>query len=478
MAAAEAYESRITMTGLIAIARNAFVETVRQGVYAVLIFLTLAVLVLDVPLSSWTMGQEQAQYKKTDQQLLVNLGLSTLLLSGLFVSAFGAAGVVSREIRDRTILTVVSKPLSRALVVAGKFLGVAAAVAVAYWLCSVAFLMTVRHGVVSSVTDPYDFPVIVLGCSSLAAAILAAVFCNYFLGWHFVASAVGFAGILMTAAMATIAWVGKGWEIVPFGQGIPAALPAAMLLMLFSNLVFAAVAVAASTRLRAGATLLACIGFFLIGIWGYDFFDPLGSASPAAGAVRQAWPELKFFYALEALVQEKSISASYVALAGAYALCLIVAILSVGMAMFQRRELEDVSSGSPLGVSILAVLGRTASVVGAVAAAVVLLRLESAASVLGGLAWLVGAVVGWVFWGRFARGAKWAYCLLGTCAVAAVGLSVARLAGAGLPAAVGQTATVAAGVAAVLVLLILSLAKTRYHFGLVRKQTKPRRAAV
>lgn len=466
------------MRGLLAITRNAFVETTRQGVYGVLIFLTFAVLVLDVPLSSWTMGEETAQYKKTDQQLLVNLGLSTLLLSGLFISAFGAAGVVSREIQDRTILTVVSKPLPRAVVVGGKFLGVAAAVMLAYWLCSVALLMTVRHGVVPAVTDPYDFPVIVLGCSALAAAILAAVFCNYFLGWHFVSSAVGFAAVLMSLAMAVIAFIGKEWSIVPFGQDIPASLPAAMLLMLFSNLVFAAVAVAASTRLGQGTTLLACIGFFLLGIWGYEFFDPLGSASPAAEAVRQAWPELKFFYALEALIQGKPISASYVALAGAYAACLIVAALAVGAALFQTRELENTSSGAPLGVSILAVLGRTASVAAGVVGAVIVLRLGSVAGVLRGLAWLAGAVAGWVFWGRFGRGAKWAYWLLAACAAGVLGLSVSHLAGATLPAALGKSAPVAGGVGAALSLLILSLRKTRYHFGLVRKPRKPRRLAV
>ena len=107
------------MTGLLAIARNAFVEMVRQPIYGVLIFLTFVVLVLDLPLSSWTMGDELAQYQRTDQKMLVNMGLSTLLLSGLFVSAFGAAGVVSREIRDRTILTVVAKPVPRAVVVLG-----------------------------------------------------------------------------------------------------------------------------------------------------------------------------------------------------------------------------------------------------------------------------------------------------------------------------------------------------------------------
>ena len=76
------------MTQLLAIARNAFVEAVRQPVFGVIILLTLAFLVLIVPLSSWTMGGVVAAYKETDQQLLVNLAMSTLLISGLITSSF------------------------------------------------------------------------------------------------------------------------------------------------------------------------------------------------------------------------------------------------------------------------------------------------------------------------------------------------------------------------------------------------------
>ncbi len=184
------------MMQLLAIARNAFLEMVRQPIFGAMILVTFAVLIADVPLSSWTMGGETAQYKKTDHQLLVNLGMSTLLISGLLVAAFGASGVVSREIRDRTILTVVSKPLSRATVVIGKYVGVAAAGTLAFGVCTAGFLLTVRHGVLPSVSDPVDWPVIVLGLGALATALLAAMFCNWSFRWHFVSSFVMFSAVL------------------------------------------------------------------------------------------------------------------------------------------------------------------------------------------------------------------------------------------------------------------------------------------
>ena len=206
---------------LIAIARNTFIEAIRQPVYGVLLLITFVILVLDLPLSNWTMGRGLAEYHETDQQFMINLGLSTLLVSGLFISAFTASGVISREIEDKTILTVLSKPVARPIIILGKFVGVAAGMIVAYYLSSLVFLMTVRHRVMPTAADPFDWPVIVLGGSAFVLSILLAVFCNYFFNWHFIPSAVGFLVVLLSLAMGVITFVGKGWKAVPPGYDVP-----------------------------------------------------------------------------------------------------------------------------------------------------------------------------------------------------------------------------------------------------------------
>jgi len=458
------------MIRLLAIARNAFVETVRQPIFAVLIFLTLVVLVLDVPLSSWTMGAGKAEYKRTDQQMMVNLGLSTLLLSGLLVSAFSAAGVLSREIEDRTVLTVVSKPVPRAVLVLGKYVGVAGALALAYYLCALVFVMTVRHGVMPTAADKHDFPVIVLGCSAVAAAVLAALFCNYFLGWNFVSSVVTLATILLTAAMGVIAMVGKGWRIVPFGQDIPNSLIMGLLVGLLCVLVFAAVAIAASTRLGWFMTLMVCLAFFVAGSISPFLFQSWAGANPLARAAYKAWPNFSFFYTLDALTQQRQIPIGYVGLTAVYAVCQIVAILAVGVALFQTRELESTAGGAPMGVSILAGVGRAAGALAAFAGAVVVSNFQDALSILAGLGAVAAGAVLWLFWGCFGRGAKWSYYLsLAAAAAIAIG-STAVLVWPGRAAA-WQSHLAAAGAAlaaGAVVLAILLLPVTRHHFDLVR----------
>ena len=119
------------MMRLFAIARNAFVETVRQPIYTVLVLVTFGLLVAELPLSHWSMGRGAAEYRQTDQLNMIVWGLSTLLGAGLLIASFSAASVLSREIEEKTILTVLSKPVPRPMVVVGKYLGVAAALTAA-----------------------------------------------------------------------------------------------------------------------------------------------------------------------------------------------------------------------------------------------------------------------------------------------------------------------------------------------------------
>jgi len=118
------------------IVTNSFTETIRQPIYGILLLVTIGMLVFNVAISGYTMDD--------DNKLLKDLGLSTLLLSGLFLAAFSSAGILSREIENKTVLTVISKPVSRPLFLSAKFTGLAGALGLAFYLTGIAFLLCMR----------------------------------------------------------------------------------------------------------------------------------------------------------------------------------------------------------------------------------------------------------------------------------------------------------------------------------------------
>ena len=175
------------------IAANTFLETIRQPIYGVVLFAAALLMILNVGLAGFTL--------EDDDKLLLDLGLSTLLLSGLFLSVFCATGVLTREIENKTVLTLVSKPVSRPTMIAGKYAGLLAALGLAFYLCFLVFLMTMRHAVLQRSTDPWDMPVIVFGFGGLALALGIAAFGNYFYNLEFSSTALALAVPLLTVAV-------------------------------------------------------------------------------------------------------------------------------------------------------------------------------------------------------------------------------------------------------------------------------------
>ena len=69
---------------LFSIAKNTFIETIRQPVYAVIVAAAVFLFFMSPSLTMYTM--------EDDNKLLRELGLSTLFIAGLFIATFSACG--------------------------------------------------------------------------------------------------------------------------------------------------------------------------------------------------------------------------------------------------------------------------------------------------------------------------------------------------------------------------------------------------
>lgn len=98
-----------------AIARNAFREAVRDRVLYNLVLFVLLLTLVAIFIGELSGGQER--------KIIVDLGLSTMLLFGVFISIFVGVGLVYKEIERRTIYAIFSKPVSRGEFLIGKYLG-------------------------------------------------------------------------------------------------------------------------------------------------------------------------------------------------------------------------------------------------------------------------------------------------------------------------------------------------------------------
>ena len=314
------------------IAGNTFLETIRQPIYGVILLVTALAFILNIGLAGFTL--------EDDDKLLLDLGLSTLLLAGLFLSAFSAAGVLSREIDNKTVLTVISKPISRPVFIAGKYAGLMGALAVAMWLCFLMFLLTQRHAVLQMSSDPWDMPVIVFGFGAVAASLGIAAFCNYYYGTEFSSTAVGLAVLLLTLAVFLAAFWGRTWERqeVYGAEMLKINLFFAGVLVLMAVMVLAAVALAASTRLGQVMTLLVCVLVTMLGMVSDYTLGQHVESSTTANVLYHIVPNLGLYWVIDAVTAFIPVPAPYVGMAAGYTALLVTAALMIGVALFQRRE--------------------------------------------------------------------------------------------------------------------------------------------
>ncbi len=459
------------MMKLWAISTNAFLQTIRQPIYSILLLVAFAALVLTVPLTGYSMDTDVAE---GDVKLLVDFGLSTVMLAGLAIAAFSAASVLTQEIEQKTVLTVVTKPIPRPLILAGKFLGVAAAVTIAVYLMSVVFLLTVRHGVVSTASTPIDWVVIILGVGAMTLTLGSAVFCNYFFGWQATSAAVAAGMILLTVAGAAVGFLDHQWQPIPFGEGVNSQIVVVLVLIWMAVMILTALAISVSTRLSQMATLGVCGGVYVLGVVSEALFRPLADENVLARLAYWASPNIAYFLNLDALTMNQTLTGRYVALAAGYAAAYSLALLALGVALFQTREMDHRTSGSsaPTLVNLYAWCVRIA----AMAALLVGLSILTRAALRDGL--IVGAAVTaagpvlWLFSRALGRGRGWALILLWLVGLAQFVSSVVYL----LilhPEAVNPLARIAiVGGSGLQVLYIVAMSvrrSTRDHFGWLRR---------
>ena len=325
------------MPPIFSIARNAFLEAIRQPIFIVLVLVGLLAMVCNVNLAAFTMGE--------DEKLLVDLGLSTLFLVGLLLAAFTASSVLSKEIENKTVLTVVSKPVTRAAVIIGKFLGVAAALGVGYYVLTLAFLMAVRHkpqmGMGSG--EIYDGPVLTFSLLFGLLALLTAGLLNYLYRRPFPSTLTACLAVLLTVAVGICSCLARDWWLQSPLTDFNPQLFYAVGMVFLAILVLSAAAIAASTRVNQVITLLICCGLFLLGLVS-EFFLGRSLADDASLLTRLlapfylAVPNLQVFWAADALAQGHAITPEYFASVAAYAAVLITALLSLAILLFQRRD--------------------------------------------------------------------------------------------------------------------------------------------
>jgi ABC-type transport system involved in multi-copper enzyme maturation permease subunit len=119
---------------ILVIARNTLTEAVRQKVLSVLLLFGI-VMICTSSFFSQVVIDQQIKFVK-------DFGCGAIGLIGLFIAILSTAQLLPQELHNRTIYTILAKPVRRAEFLFGKFLGVVLLLALSVLLMALAFAAT------------------------------------------------------------------------------------------------------------------------------------------------------------------------------------------------------------------------------------------------------------------------------------------------------------------------------------------------
>jgi len=145
---------------IITIGRNTLTEAVRQKVLNVLLIFSLVLVASSVLVSQLaTPGLDSSGLFDAQIKFVKDFGCGAIGLFGFCIALLSTAQLIPQELHNRTIYTILAKPVRRSEFLLGKFFGVVLLLALCVALMSLAFAATLywqeTQGIQTAQTD-YD----------------------------------------------------------------------------------------------------------------------------------------------------------------------------------------------------------------------------------------------------------------------------------------------------------------------------------
>lgn len=312
-----------------AIARLTTLEAIRRPVFLLVALTVLAAIVLLPLLLNYTLGDSA--------RIIRDSALALFFVGGLLLAVTAASDTLARELRRGTAAIILAKPVARPLFFLAKAIGIWMALLLFALAALAATLLAVRAGASELRLDR----------AAAWPAVLAIVLAPAVAGaWNhrtrrpftsaafFLLLAFLLLGIVAAAAFPT------PLDHLDFPHNFEWPLLVVGLLLYFALCMAAALATALATRLAAMPVLLLTAGVFLLGLMTDYVLGPHLAGSWTARAAYALLPNLQAFWLLDALDTARTIPRAYLAGAAAYAAAWSAAVLALGAAAFQRREIS------------------------------------------------------------------------------------------------------------------------------------------
>ena len=313
---------------------NACRECLREPVYYLMLVAALIMIGL-FPYFSMFVFRQQIR-------LVCDSSMATTMLFGLFAAVLCSARTISREMKNGTVLLLMSKPVSRFAFVISKICGILISLTIFVFICNAASWLSILIAV-----DQFRLsqPLVCLYFGSICVAALYGGIRNFLSQRSFSSNAIA-AMTLLFPVIAVIAHIVRmkslsAYELTDKETFMAAdILIPALCMLFFSVWIMGVISSALATRMEIVGNLMVCLILFLIGmVLHYFAAQMFGTDSMGALLCTSLVPNWQLFWMADVLSNRVHIPASYFIWTAVYSVLYCSAWIGWTFFLFQDSEL-------------------------------------------------------------------------------------------------------------------------------------------
>ena len=322
------------MSTIFRLSMNACRECLREPVFYLMLLAALIMIGL-FPYFSMFVFRQQIR-------LVCDSSMATTMLFGLFAAVLCSARTISREMKNGTVLLLMSKPVSRFSFVTAKICGILVSLTIFVFICNSATWLSI---LVAKDQFRLSAPLLYFYFGTIVLAALFGGIRNFAAQKSFSSNAV-LAMAVLYPVIAAVAQFVRWKDLSEYLRSDPESfmqadvLLPALCMLFFAVWIMGVISSALATKLEIVGNLMVCLMLFLIGmVLHYFAATAFGTGSVGALLCTSLVPNWQLFWMADVLANRVHIPASYFIWTLLYSVLYCSAWIGWAFFLFQDSEL-------------------------------------------------------------------------------------------------------------------------------------------
>lgn len=313
------------------LARTTFIEMIRQPAFFFIFFGVGLVIVLSPFFTMFAFYDTN--------RLLIEMGMASITVMSLVAVSLTASHSIHSEIKRKTALLILTKPVSRFSFLMGKYIGVIACGSIIIFFHSMLLMMVIRMGAPETAAYIVDGPCVGAIICIFFFSLIYAFYQNYFNHKNFSSQAIKSAIFVGIFFFLLVGLFSRQWAIESYWKDFSAELLKGLFLILLCMFVLSGFTVLLSAFVGKDSNLIITFSIFFSGLLSDRYLGVMQDNNFFIQTAYRLIPNFHIYLVSDTIVFQRYIPISYLFNSIFYTVMFLGGLFALSIVLFDRKEI-------------------------------------------------------------------------------------------------------------------------------------------